>query len=597
MKNYRNYFFILVFITIPFCLRSQNDLSLIDNSQVPNNIKWRKIDGVHCKIIFPESIENEAVRVANTIDYLYPFEAKTSSPPSRINIILNTQLTLTNGYTTLVPRKIMFFSTPPQNSFAGAINWYNLLSVHEFRHVTQYSLCDHGFTKVAHILFGNVAQAALTELTIPLWYFEGDAVSTETALTNSGRGRLPQFSVEYRSLLLSGIRYKYNKLYYGSYKDWTLADMPYSFGYQFVCFLRRHYGWNKMNRVLLNASRKSFFFPYSFELTMKKYTGKTLRQNYNLMMNELDSAWSSQADSAFITQNKPVTVPVQNNWTYNIYPKYPDKDHIIVFRYGQEDMYEFVKISLVEKNEEVIYQSGYINDDSPFSLSGNKMVWAETHPDIRWGNRSYSDIMMCDLTSGSVKQVTFHSKYYSPAISPDMKYISTVEFNESDQCSILILDAGNGNILKRIKSPDNAMVLLPSWANDGKTLAFVSNDKLKGSAICQLDIEKEHIEFISEYSFENKLFPVIAGDFIYYDSPYSGIDNIYAVNVHSKKIFRVISAKYGAYYPSISPGNDKIIFSSVSSLGYEVDESDLNPGNLFRSKKLKSIKTCFLLRW
>src|SRR5690606_41616914 len=84
----------------------------------------------------------------------------------------------------LAPRRSEFFTTPPQrNDFQ---DWLGQLAVHELRHVVQIDkltgyLSAPFFEQLAFAIYG---------ITLPSWFFEGDAVTTETVLSNSGRGRL-----------------------------------------------------------------------------------------------------------------------------------------------------------------------------------------------------------------------------------------------------------------------------------------------------------------------------------------------------------------------------------------------------------------------
>ena len=52
---------------------------------------------------------------------------------------------------------------------------------------------NKGFTKVLSYILGEQAPGGVLGLYIPSWFLEGDAVSTETALSNSGRGRTCAF--------------------------------------------------------------------------------------------------------------------------------------------------------------------------------------------------------------------------------------------------------------------------------------------------------------------------------------------------------------------------------------------------------------------
>ena len=65
---------------------------------------------------------------------------------------------------------------------------------------------------------GEQAVAAVLGAYLPLWFIEGDAVAVETGLSNSGRGRVPSFSMEFRAQLAETGHYSYDKAVNGSYR-------------------------------------------------------------------------------------------------------------------------------------------------------------------------------------------------------------------------------------------------------------------------------------------------------------------------------------------------------------------------------------------
>ncbi len=576
MDKYKFYALILLVLSCSIWkLNAQIIEPIVNGSQNPFFMKWYQIKTPQFTVIFPKGLEKDANKVANTLNYVYPFVSKTSVTTKPLNVVLQSNLAESNGFSTTMPRRLEFYNTPPQNSFAGTIDWYTLLSIHELRHTTQFTRCDRGFTRAAHLFFGNYIQEIFMLLSMPQWFFEGDAVVTETALTNSGRGRLPQFNVEMRSLLFAGKRYSYEKVFFGSYKNWYPHDAPYSFGYQYMTFLRKTYGLEAVNKTVKRASGMSWN-PYSFSFAMRLATGYTPYYNYKLMLNDLDSTWKSQVEGLVFTEASSITQPKKHDWTYNNYPKYTNDGSIIVSRYGQESIYQFVKINPASNEEKKLYTSYYMNGDVPFSISGDKMVWAETKYDVRWGNRSYSNIKMMNIQTGKKKNITHKTKYYSPALNPTGEQIVTVEFDNKNTCTLLIIDAETGNEIKRFPNPDNEYIQTPVWSADGKYLVFIKLHATKGKALCLLNLQTGTTENIIDYSNENIAFPVSDGRFIYYDSPVSGIDNIYAVSIQTKEKFQVTSRKFGAYYPSLSNDGKKLLFSDATDEGYMAMEMPLD---------------------
>ncbi|MBK7098847.1 MAG: hypothetical protein IPH58_11415 [Sphingobacteriales bacterium] len=57
----------------------------------------------------------------------------------------------------------------------------------------QYNNFYKGLSKVGYFLFGQEGYALAVNAAIPNWFYEGDAVFQETALSAQGRGRMPTF--------------------------------------------------------------------------------------------------------------------------------------------------------------------------------------------------------------------------------------------------------------------------------------------------------------------------------------------------------------------------------------------------------------------
>ncbi len=161
----------------------------------PPSLKWRQIKTDSARIIFPAGLDSEAQRVASVVHYLAANKPiPLGNELHRINIILQNQTTIANGYVALGPYRSEFFLTPDMNNFEeGSLPWGDQLAVHEYRHVMQYNNFRNGLSKVMYDIFGQDGLDLAINASIPNWFYEGDAVYNETILTNQGRGRLTAF--------------------------------------------------------------------------------------------------------------------------------------------------------------------------------------------------------------------------------------------------------------------------------------------------------------------------------------------------------------------------------------------------------------------
>src|SRR6187402_1857168 len=167
----------------------------------PPSVKWQRINTVPARIIFPTGLDSPARQIAAIINQL----SRTTLPTigerqQKIDIVLQNQTVIPNGYVGLAPFRSEFYLTPDQNSLElGSLPWQKTLAIHEYRHVQQYNNFRVGLSKGFYYLFGEGGQALANALSIPNWFWEGDAVYQETLISRQGRGRLPYFFNSYRS--------------------------------------------------------------------------------------------------------------------------------------------------------------------------------------------------------------------------------------------------------------------------------------------------------------------------------------------------------------------------------------------------------------
>ena len=258
---------VLVVLIVSLSFAQQN---LSFAKQNPPGLDWRQIQTERFKVIFPAAITADAQRVANTLEHTYGPVSKTLRGPQKpLEVVLVNQTTKPNGFVALAPRRSVWFSTPSQDtSLFGGNEWYQLLALHEIRHAVQYDRMRRGLVRLVWALSGEEGESMVSNLLMPAWFWEGDAVGIETALSQTGRGRNPQFALDIRALLLAGRRYSYYKAYHGSYRDWYPSHYP--LGYFLTTYVKRRYGPETWDKVLGSATWG--WHPFAFSRALKKHT-------------------------------------------------------------------------------------------------------------------------------------------------------------------------------------------------------------------------------------------------------------------------------------------------------------------------------------
>ncbi len=314
----------------------------------PSSIKWQQINTDTVRVIFPKGYDAKAQRIVNIIHNLQKNHAHTIGDDFRkINIVLQNQSLLSNGYVSLGPFRSEFYTNPPQNAFElGAVNWTDNLALHEFRHVQQFNNFNKGLSKAATFLFGEQGQLVANAMAVPDWFFEGDAVFNETKFTQQGRGSLPLFLSSYQSLSVANRKYDYMKMRNGSLRDYV--PNHYDLGYLLVAYGRKKYGDDIWRKVTDDAARfKPLFYP--FQGAIKKQTGIPFDQFVNDAMGYYQQHWQSlKADTAtWITQ------AVKHNVVNYEYPYTDENGSLIVVKHSNTQVPAFYRIH-ADKTEEKI---------------------------------------------------------------------------------------------------------------------------------------------------------------------------------------------------------------------------------------------------
>ncbi len=556
---------ILLFLAvITFTLRAQETAVSATN---PSSIKWYKINTPHFRLLYPQGFDIQAQRMANTLESIREPEARTiGTLPKKISIVLQSQSSLSNAFVSITPRRAEFYAMPSQNyNFVGNNDWLNLLATHEYRHMAQFQHATRGFNKIIKYVFGYNVLAGMSYAAAPQWFWEGDAVATETAFSQAGRGRIPNFDLVLRTNLQEGRVFNYHKQYLRSYKN-NISD-HYVLGYRMVSYLRKKTGdpniWDKVTARSWNVP----FIPFRFSSSLKKETGLYVKDLYNEMAADLQKEYKAQQDTLQLTSFEKVNPRTTKAYTDYMYPQELEDGSIAVRKSGIGDIEKLVLLK--DGREKLIYTQGIINESGMQSAANSRIVWNEFRFDPRWQVRNYSTVVGYDLGSGKKKVIATKARYASAALSPDGYKVATIETSTEYQTHLVVLDYFSGRVLKTFENPDNDFISMPRWSADGKEIVALLTNK-NGKAMVRYNFEDSSWTKLTDFSNENIGYPVPFENYVLYNSPISGIDNIYALDVKSGERFQITCSKYGAYNPTVSKDGKTIYYNEQGRDGMDV---------------------------
>jgi len=525
----------------------------------PSRQRWKQLSTDSVRVLFAPGLDSQAQRAVSLIRRLAAYDSFRLGKQLRpIDIVLQQSAVISNAYVQLGPFRSEWMLMPNLNNFSsGALGWSDLLALHEYRHVEQINNMNTGLSKAARILLGQQGYDLAINAAVPNWFFEGDATWQETALSAQGRGRLPQFLNAFPALWQGGKKYSWLKLRNGSYKD--VVPDHYELGYLLVNYGVATYGEKFWPSVIKRAaSFSSWVYPFQQALA------KTANLSYaQFRKNAFD--WYKRQQPA-----SESTVPswllktrtgYATDWQY---PYWVGEDTMLVQMSSRIHRPGFY---LVTKNREQLIRTLDISLQQPFAYRNGKIVYAAYSKDPRWHWVSYSSLRIVDLQSGTQKELTRRSRFFTPDIAPGLEKVIAVQVTESGKSSLELLAASDGKKIQSYVSPLGYLYTDPKFISDTAIVAAVRNQQ-GAMALVRLSLlsgqEETLIPFLP-FSL-GFLFPEEGS--IFFTAGFSGNDQLYNYRLSDRSIWQVTAGGIGKY--NVHAANGKLYWSEPTAEGSQI---------------------------
>ena len=529
----------------------------------PSRQRWKQIDTDTVRVIFPEGNDKQAQKIARIVHGLQQHNLNSLGPDLRkVNMVLQHRSLFSNAYVGLAPFRSEFYTTAPQSAFElGAYDWVSNLAIHEYRHVQQYGNFKKGLSKLASVILGEEGQAVANAASIPDWFFEGDAVYSETQLTEQGRGKLPEFFNGYMSLHRSGKQYSYMKLRNGSLRHYV--PNHYDLGYLLVAYGRKQYGDDIWQKVTNDAARfKPLIYP--FQGAIKKHTGVSFDQFVNDALGYFRSQWKVSAPE----EPNWITNAEKNNVLNYRFPYLMEDGSILTLRNSYTTVPSFTKVLPGGKTESIRVRD--IAIDPYYTYRNNKIVYTSYRPDIRWGNVETNTLKIFDLTSQTEQVVRTGTRLFTPDISSDLQKILAIDLHTNDGSSIVKVDVATGNTdtvlssaekifsYPRFGKKENGFYAVHRQANGHMGIGWY-NSSGKSERI-MLATANRVIGYLQ-----------VQGDTLLFTSTYQGRDELWSIiddGITVKGPYRLASYPTGIYQAVLREG--KLVGSVFTAEGFRL---------------------------
>ncbi len=539
---------------------------------------WTTLETPHFLIHYHQGGEGLAKRTAEIAEDVHARLVPRIKwqPEDKTQVVLVDEMDEANGMTSVFPyNQMILFLTPPlgEPGFGTTPydDWMRMLITHEYTHVLQLDMVTGGYGWVFRTLFGR-SVFSFPNAVQPEWLIEGLAVYEETSQTGGGRGRSAGADMVLRMATLEGPFPSISQM--TVFPDtWPSGDVPYLFGDSFIQFIGDNYGRESLAELSRIYSGR--VFPFLVDSTGRR----ALRSGYA----ELYRQWRALLKDRYEKQADAVTakgVTASNALTRKGYetlsPALSPDGTRIAYTVSNGD--EFPGIYLMNADGSGDRKVAELF----FPFSGMKLAWSAdgnrlyyTRLEFVRNTNIYDDIYYHDMKKDREVRVTAQVRARDPHPSPDGSKLVFV-VNKLGRTRLALLDlsqkklpAEAGDIV--FLTDDELLYEGPRWSPDGSRIAVGVWQPGGSKDIWILDSQGKKMEEVThDKAIDGSPAWSADGNYLYFSSDRTGIFNIYAYEVGTKTISRVTNALGGAFSPSPSADNGKLVFTSYSAKGYDV---------------------------
>ena len=554
---------LLAYLTLPVYANDQDR---------PGRV-WHQIAMPGFDIVYPEGLEAEARYVANRLGTYWP--ALTESmpvqrPPRRIPIVLSAATLTSNGFVRSDPIQSVFFNQP---SPLGGLEWLDLLTVHEGRHLVQFAQpLDTTTGRVARVLAGENGTMAIVLLFYPNWLLEGDAVAEETRLTQGGRGRVASFDLWLRTHELSGQRYSYDRAMLGTGFEQYPRVSPYDFGYLMTSYLRREHGSLILDQALAGVAEPGAGF--TFDGRIRALTGKNLSQAYHAAWDDLHQRWQATVDDLEITPVTPLWKPASDHWR-SLYPVSIDEDWVLAVEMDVKTGSHLVILSQDETYRvatlPAAVAAGYTGTakQKTVSYANDRFCWAEGREHPRFNREVTRDLYCFDIQNAERYRLTELGDVTS-AGQAKTGHLLAHRFS-MDRNSQLDLLSPEGQSLRQIPLPNRSLAFDMSANDEGDWVFALLTEA--GTQLMHWSSHTGQLRTLAgPVQGETWRSPVQANDWVLYTSDRGGIDSLWALDPASGARYRISQRPFGNYFIVWDEEQQRLLSTDYQANGHALVE-------------------------
>jgi hypothetical protein len=591
-------------------------VAMVSRAEAANDprLAWKTIETEHFRVDFYSTEEPVAERVATLAESIYErlVPAVGWRPSDRTELVLTDQTDSANGLASALPYNAIRLNVtaPDDMSPLGDYDdWYLELLTHEYTHILH---TDHtqGIPALINRLLGKTFAPNQVQ---PHWLLEGLAVYEESTRTSGGRLRSSMWNMFMRADVLED-NVATPDVFSNTPRRWPQGNIWYLYGSFFLLWIADTYGEDAIRAMIDDQSYQPI--PYGLNRSIRRATGRTFEELFPAWIETLRRDFGAEASAVRArglregirltnggnTVERPRWIPA------NAWPEH--RDDLCAF---VDDGHDVSGIWAVKLERDA---AGAIRGARPggreLLIRTSGVGGASFLPDgttVFSSQEFHSNLFLFD----DLFELPAHAKSpggdeglrgrwtdgwraLDPSVSPDGRQV-VFTANHRGTTTLMIADvappseraAGRalGRVRALVRSEAFDQAFTPRWAPDGRHVAYSSWKRGGYRDIRIVDTLDGSVDEVThDRAIDGSPSFSADGRFLYFHSDRTGITNVYAYELATRRLRQVTNVLGGAFQPEPSPDG-----RSLAYVGYTHDGYDLFVMGLDETKWLDAVES------
>jgi Tol biopolymer transport system component len=531
---------------------------------------YRTVETDHFIIYYWVPLDDVAHRIGVLAERAHEIlsPALDHAPKDKTLIFLADDTDSANGFASVLPRNAIQLNTTAPPGFSELDDyddWLFGLIAHEYTHILHLDTME-GLPTVYNTIFGKTW--APNQI-MPRWVIEGIAVYEESKRSAGGRNRGTRFDEWIRISRHGGYDLRLDEVS-GAPRQFPRGNAAYVYGSHFLAYLFDRFGDDTLRKMSHESG--AWAPPFAINRQIAKVVGKPFTELYDdwkLYLRDRYGMQEMAAEKRGLITGRALT----HSGESNIWAHYSADGKTLYW--SQYDGYSLPTVRAMPVGKDVSAAWDVIQLDAmgPFDLLPDGSLVYEQGRQYR-RDYSFEDIFWWDARTHVTQRLTLGKRARDPAVSPDGRWVAFSMNEHSD--SVLAVQPMAPNAKERIvwhgDRYDNAYQ--PAWSPDGSRIAFSAWRTDGYRDILIVDVASGKVEEVT-HDRAIDMEPAWArdGKTLYFDSDRTGITNIYAYDLDTKRLWQVTNVLGGAFQPNPSPDGTRLAFDAlVPKGGYDLYE-------------------------